>query len=124
MKTSLNKLAHRGFIYQKYLGLFLIAIGLPMFFFASGRNTDFPLMIGLFTVFTSMEKIEDERSVSLKTSSMYIAFVFAYTIKLVLTNLYQVSLIPFHMTEINHFIILVFVLAISVYYPRLYFSRR
>ena len=124
MKPSTAKLIAKAFYYQRYMGIFLIVIGVPLFFFASGKNTDFPLMIGLFTLLTSLEKVEDERSISLRMSSMYIAFVFAYTAKLVTSYFFQIGLIPFHMTEINHFIILVFVFAVAFYYPRLYFSRR
>lgn len=59
--------------YQKYLGIFLIVIGIPMIIFVHEQKASFPLMIGLFTLYTSLEKVEDERSTGLKTSSLYIA---------------------------------------------------
>jgi hypothetical protein len=109
--------------YQKFLGMFLIAVGIPMLFFASHDGAEFPMMIGLFTLYTSLEKIEDERSSHLKTSSLYIAFIFGYAIKLLTSNLYKHDFIAVDLIEINHFVILVFALAVSIYYPRLYFVR-
>ena len=51
-----SKLVAKAFYYQKYLGLFLILIGIPILMTDLSPNSEFPLMIGLFTVFTSMEK--------------------------------------------------------------------
>ena len=117
----------KGFLkllyYQKYLGLFLIAIGLPMVFLARSSNAEFPLMIGLYTLYTAMEKIEDERSLSIKTSSMYVAFIFGYAIKLLISSLNKYGMVPFDLIEINHFVIIVLFLAVVVYYSRLYLSK-
>lgn len=109
--------------YQKYLGLFLVAIGLPMVFLVPSSNAEFPLMIGLYTLYTAMEKIEDERSLSIKTSSMYIAFIFGYAIKLLVSSFYKYGLVPFDLIEINHFVIIVLSLAVVLYYSRLHFNK-
>jgi hypothetical protein len=115
--------AFKLFYYQKYLGLFLIMVGLPMIFFAPPVNAEFPLMIGLYTLFTSMEKVEDERSLNIKMSSLYIAFIFAYAIKILVSTLFTRQLIPFNLVEINHFVILVLSLAVAIYYSRLHLVK-
>jgi hypothetical protein len=115
-----SKLVARAFYYQKYLGLFLIIVGVPILISDLSPNAEFPLMIGLFTVFTGMEKVEDERSVSIKTSSLYIAFILGYAVNLLSTNLYTHRWIPVHLVRINHFVILVFALAVSIYYLRMH----
>ena len=115
-----SKLVAKAFYYQKYLGLFLILIGIPILMTDLSPNSEFPLMIGLFTVFTSLEKVEDERSVSIKMSSLYIAFILAYAINLLTTNLYTHQWIPFRLVQINHFVILVFTIAVSIYYMRMH----
>jgi hypothetical protein len=106
--------------YQKYLGLFLIVIGIPIMFIPAAPKADMPLMFGLFTLFVATEKVEDERSVNIKTSSLTIAFIFSYTIKIVSAVLYEHSFIPYQLVEINHFIILVFSFAVIIYYTRMY----
>jgi hypothetical protein len=118
-----SKLAARAFYYQKYLGIFLTIIGIPILLTNVGPNSDFPLMIGLFTIFTSMEKVEDERSMSIKMSSLYIAFILSYAVNLLSTNLYSHQWIPFHLVHINHFVILVFALALILYYLRMRVSK-
>ena len=114
------KLVAKVFYYQKYLGLFLIIVGIPIMIADVSPNAEFPLMIGLFTVFTGMEKVEDERSVSIKTSSLYIGFILGYTINILSTHTYTYNLMPFHLVRINHFVILVFSLAVSTYYLRMH----
>lgn len=98
----------------------LSVFGVLILFFDHSTGASVPLMIGLFMLFTAPEKMEDERSVSLKTSSLYLAFLLAYTMKLLSTNLYEHGLFPLQLTEINHFIILVFIIALISYYFRLY----
>ena len=108
------------FTFQKYIGIVLSVFGVLVLFFDHSTRASVPLMIGLFMLFTAPEKMEDERSVSLKTSSLYLAFLLAYTVKLLSTNLYEHGLFPSQLTEINHFIILVFIIALISYYFRLY----
>jgi len=82
-----------------------------------------PLLIGLFTLLVTINKIEDERSIQIKTSSLYIAFVISYALKLVITNLHDHALVSFELVEINHFLILTLALANSIFYGRLYILK-
>jgi hypothetical protein len=123
MKPAATRRLLKLLYYQKFLGIFLIVLGVPMLFFASHKGSEFPLMIGLFTLYTSLEKIEDERSVQLKTSSMFIAFIVGYAITVLVSRLHEFDLIPIQLVQINHFVILVFAIAVAIYYPRLYLAR-
>ncbi len=111
------------FTFQKYVGVFCVLIGIPIFLFDSRQGAEIVLLIGLFTLFTAPQKTEDERSISLKTSSLYLSFILAYAFKLLSSNLYSHHLIPFEMTAINHFMILVFSLSLVIYYFRFYSFR-
>ena len=106
--------------FTSYLGLLLTAVGVPVLIIDKSPSAEIPLLVGLFILFISRETRNDERSVAIKTSSAYIALVLGYAIKLVTTNLYSHQLIPVQLTEINHFLILVFALAIAIYYSRMY----
>jgi len=74
--------------------------------------------------FVSRDKTEDERAVQLKTSSAYVSLVVGYSLKLLISNLYDHKLISFQLSEINHFLILVFAMALILYYSRVYLSTR
>ena len=115
-KKSYSKL----FTFQKYLGIVMSIFGVLVLFFDRNPGASVPLMVGLFMLFTAPEKVEDERSISLKTSSLYLAFILGYAFKLLSSNLYSHGLFPLQLTEINHFIILVFFIALISYYFRLY----
>jgi len=106
----------------KYLGLLLIIIGIPVLFIDQNNASEIPLLVGLYIFFISKEAREDERTLSIKTSSAYIALVLGYGIKLISTNLYEHQLLAVQLTEINHFLILVFALAVVIYYSRLYIN--
>lgn len=106
----------------KYLGLLLIGMGVVVFLIDKSQGAEIPLLVGLFIVFVSKEKIDDERVKILKSSSAYIALILGYGFKLISTNLYSHQAISFQLVEINHFLILVFALATSIYYLRLYLS--
>ncbi len=106
----------------KYLGLLLIGVGVVAFLSDKSQGAEIPLLVGLFILFVSKEKIDDERVKILKSSSAYIALILGYGFKLISTNLYSHQAISFQLVEINHFLILVFALAISIYYLRLYLS--
>ena len=106
----------------RYLGLLLTAIGIPVLILDRSTGAEMPLLVGLFILFISKEAREDERAVFIKTSSTYIALILGYGIKLISSNLYAHQLISFQLTEINHFLILVFALAIVIHYSRLYFT--
>ena len=106
----------------KSLGILLALAGIAIFFVDKSKGSEIPLLVGLFMIFVSKEKIEDERVKILKYSSAYIALIAGYGLKLVSTNLYEHQALAFQLTDINHFLILVFALAICIYYLRLYLS--
>ena len=106
----------------KYPALLLILVGVVLFWMDKSAGSEIPLLVGLFIFFVSKGKTEDERTVLLRSSSAYIALVLGYGFKLMSTNLYTHQVIQFQLTEINHFLILVFALANVIYYLRLYLS--
>jgi len=106
----------------KSLGILFAVAGIAIFFIDKSKGSEIPLLAGLFMIFVSREKIEDERVKFLKSSSAYIALIVGYGFKLISTNLYEHQALSFQLTDINHFLILVFALAISIYYLRLYLS--
>ena len=108
----------------KYLSILLIVIGIPVLKIDPSDGSDTPLLVGLFILFVSEEKKDDERAVSIKTSSSYIALILSYGIKLLSTNLYSHHLISFQLTEINHFLIMLFAMAIIIYHSRMYFTSK
>jgi hypothetical protein len=123
MKTA-SKPALKILHYSKYLGLFLIIIGVPIMFLDHSSGSEMPLLVGLFTLLISTDRTEDERSVQLKTTSLYIAFMIAYAVKLVTSNLYDHALISFELVEINHFLILTLATANIIFYGRMYILKQ
>lgn len=103
-----------------FISLFLVVIGIPVLFMSESANAEFPLLIGLFTLFITSQVREDERSASIRSSSAFFALVLGYTAHLVINNLYQHQLISFNLTSINLFLIIVFALANIIRYSRLY----
>jgi hypothetical protein len=106
----------------KYLGILLAMAGSVILFIDESKGSEIPLLVGLFIIFVSQEKIEDERVKVLKSSSAYIALIVGYALKLMSTNLYEHQVLTFQLIDINYFLILVFALAICIYYLRLYLS--
>lgn len=106
----------------KALGVLFVLAGVAIFFIDGSKGSEIPLLVGLFMIFVSKEKIEDERVKMLKFSSAYTALIVGYGFKLISTNLYEHQALSFQLTDINHFLILVFALAICIYYLRLYLS--
>ncbi|MCE7062337.1 hypothetical protein [Dyadobacter sp. CY343] len=106
----------------KILGILLALAGIAVFFIDKSKGSEIPLLVGLFIIFVSKEKIEDERVKILKSSSAYIALIVGYGFKLISTNLYEHQVLSFQLVDINLFLILIFALAICIYYLRLYFS--
>lgn len=106
----------------KSLGVLFALAGIVIFFIDESKSSEIPLLVGLFMIFVTKEKIEDERVKILKSSSAYIALIAGYGFKLISTNLYEHQALSFQLTDINHFLILVFALAICIYYLRLYLS--
>jgi hypothetical protein len=121
MTTLTQTLIKFGY-YQKIMGIIMIALGIPMLIFGKSVGTSHMLMTGLFVLLTAFDKKQDERSLSLKTSSIFVAFIFAYVLKIVSAELFRFHIIPMELTEINHFIILVLGLTNIFYYFRLYFT--
>lgn len=109
--------------FSKYLALILIGVGIPTMLIDTSPGAQIPLLVGLFTLLVTTNKIEDERSVQLRTTSLYIAFIIAYGVKLLTTNLHDHQMISFEFVEIDHFLILLLFLANSIFYGRLYLSR-
>jgi len=103
-----------------FVGIFLIVVGIPILFISKSSTAEIPLLIGLFTLFISFQAKEDERSTAIRSSSAFIALIAGYTIKLVISNLYQNHIISFDLISINYFLIIVFALANLIRYSRLY----
>ncbi|GGH20677.1 hypothetical protein GCM10007423_01190 [Dyadobacter endophyticus] len=108
----------------KLLGWALVLSGICVVFLDRSPNAELPLLVGLFTVFIAGKKTEDERSQQLKSSSAYIALVLSYATKLISSNLYEHHILSFSLSDINYFLILVFGMAIILFYARLYLSAR
>lgn len=104
----------------KYLGLLGIVTGIPLLIMNPSENNAVPLLVGLFIVLVSKEKRDDERSISLKNSSTFIAVIISYSIKLISANLYSHQIISFQLADINYFLILLFSLAIVIFYCRMF----
>jgi hypothetical protein len=113
----------KALYYFKFVGLTLIALGIPVLLLDRSSGSDIPLLVGLFMVLTVTEKMEDERSLQIKTTSLYIAFIISYGVKLITSNLYDHQLIPFELVEINHFLILILSLANIIFYSRMFILR-
>lgn len=108
--------------YQKFIGILLIAIGVPMSIISKSPESAKVLIFGLFTLFTSWDKIMDERLLSLKMTSIYFAIIVSYAFKMISSELVKQQIFSYELTNINHFIIIVFAVANVTYYSRLYFS--
>ncbi|WP_316789101.1 hypothetical protein [Pedobacter frigoris] len=106
--------------FSKFLGLFLILIGIPILLTSKSHNPELPLLSGLFVLFISNQTREDERSGAIRSSAALFALIIGYTIKLVISNLYQHQMIGFDLISINYFLILVFSLANIIRFSRLY----
>jgi hypothetical protein len=121
--TKAAQPALKALYYLKYLGLVLIIIGIPTIILDESSGSEMPLLVGLFILLVTIGKTEDERSVQIKTTSLYIAFIIAYGVKLITTNLFDHGLISFELTEINQFLILTLALANTIFYGRLYLLK-
>lgn len=120
---SSSKSSIRALFYFKFLGLALVVAGIPVMYFDQSPGSEIPLLVGLFMVLTGTEKIEDERSLTIKTTSLYMAFIVSYGVKLLTTNLFSHEIIHFQLAEINHFLILVLTIANILYYSRMFILR-
>jgi hypothetical protein len=109
--------------YLKYFGILLTVIGIPTLLLDKSAGSELPLLFGLFFIFISKEKSEDERSNSLRVGSMTIAFLVAFLAAHLTKYFFEKGVIGWRLTEINHFSILVFALAVSIFYSRLYLNK-
>ncbi|MFT2007218.1 hypothetical protein ACMA1I_00960 [Pontibacter sp. 13R65] len=109
--------------YLKYAGIALVALGIPTMLLDSTPGAEVPLLMGLFFVFISKEKTEDERSSSLRFSSMTIAFLLAFIAAHLTGYMFTKGLISWQLEMISHFSILVFALAVSIFYVRTYLLK-
>lgn len=106
--------------YQKFIGIALITVGVPLSIIGKSPESTGMLITGLFILFTSWDKIMDERLISLKTSSIYLAVILSYTFKYISAELVKQHLVSYEMTNINHFLLMVFAVANILYYSRLH----
>jgi len=109
--------------FLKFLGVLLTVAGIPTILLDRSSGSEVPLLFGLFLVFISKEKREDERSTSIRFSSMTIAFLVAFLSAHLTKYFFEKGVIEWRLTEINHFSILVFALAIPIFYSRLYVTK-
>ncbi|WP_316818622.1 hypothetical protein [Pedobacter nyackensis] len=107
--------------FTKYIGLFMIVLGIAVLCTSKSSTAEIPLLSGLFILFISNEAREDERSGAIRASSAFFALIIGYTLKLIISNLYQHQIIAFDLISINYFLIVVFFLANVIRYSRLYF---
>ncbi|MFC3197640.1 hypothetical protein ACFOET_08455 [Parapedobacter deserti] len=112
-----NKLIKRTI---KVVGLLAVIAGIFVWMIDETRGAELPLLAGLFILLVSHEVKEDERSASLKASSTQLALIIGYAVSLLSANLYDHQVINVQLVAINHFLILVFALAIIIYNIRLY----
>jgi hypothetical protein len=107
----------------KYVALFLVAAGIPTIILDSSAGSEIPLLVGLFMLMISRNKIEDERSIQIRATSFYISFIASYGCTLLLSNLFDNGILPFRLSEINHFLILTLVITNALFYTRLHFLK-
>lgn len=105
------------FKFQKYIAIICILIGTLIMI--GDIHKDLCLILGLNLLFIAPEKREDERSASLKMSSLYGSFLICFVINFISTSFK----LPYQFREVNHFLIMVFSLSILIYYIRLYSHR-
>lgn len=105
------------FVFQKYIAIILICIGVLSLLL--GKPQENLLVSGLFFLFIVPAKPEDERSISLKTSSLYAAFLLSYAVNIAVAGFFKHS----GTMDVNQFLILVFSLSLIFYYIRFYSFR-
>jgi hypothetical protein len=121
--TNLSKSTFKAPRYLKYVGLSLTLIGILTIILDNSQGSEIPLLVGLFVLLVTRDKTDDERSVQIRTTSLYLAFIISYGAKLITTNLHDHALISFELVEINHFLILMLALANVIFYSRLHILK-
>lgn len=112
----------KALYYQRFIGITLIVLGIPICIVSNAEGATNVLLSGLFVLFTSSERTMDERSMSLKTTSIYMAIIISYVFKVVSSELVKQHISPYELTNINHFLIMIFAIANGLYFSRLYIS--
>lgn len=107
--------------FVKVFGGMVVLAGIFVLVIDQSEGAELPLLAGLFILLVSHDIGEDERSSLLKASSTQAALIIGYAITLLSTNLYNHQVIDIQLVAINHFLIVVFALALVIYYVRLYF---
>lgn len=114
--TTKPNMYTRLYTFQKYTAILLICIAI---LFTLAGKTQYPLLLmGLFFLYTSPAKPQDERSTSLKMSSLYAAIILSYA-----GNLIAFGFFSHQLSDVNLFLIVVFALAHAIYYTRFYTFR-
>lgn len=112
-----------GSRFMKYTGWILILTGIPALILDHSAGSSAMLLFGLFFVFISKVKSDDERSISLRFSSMTLGFIVAFLTAHLTQYFFETGMLKWRLVEISHFSILVFALALSIFYTRLYFIK-
>jgi len=84
--TTFTKALMRFSIFHRIIAITLIVIGTSMLIFRQSVTGSQMLMTGLFLLITVSEKNQDERSMSLKASSIFIAFIILTPLRLQAMN--------------------------------------
>lgn len=107
----------------KVFGLVLTIIGILILITAKSHfGAELPLMTGLFIIFFTKEKVEDERAQQIRSRAIMISFAAGYIFEVVTTYLYSEKIIGFHLTHPRYFIIFVLALAIIIFYAGILFT--
>lgn len=111
------------FTATKYLGLAMILAGIPILWMNHAQTgAELPLITGLFLVFFSREKTEDERAQSLRANALMISFALGYITEVTTTYLHDNGLLTFRLSTPRYFIMLVLILGILIFYTKLFFN--
>ena len=84
-----------------YAGVLLVLGGIPLLFVDNTKGSELPLLVGLFILLAANNTKEDERAVTVKATSTYIALIIGYAMNLLVSNLYFHGFIPIEINEVN-----------------------
>jgi hypothetical protein len=108
------------FTTTKYIGAALVLAGIPLLIAAHATfGSELPLITGLFLLFFTKEKQEDERAQQLRASALMISFATGYIFEVATTYLHGNGVLPFQLGHPRYFVIFVLTLAIVIFYSRL-----
>ncbi|CAL1520245.1 hypothetical protein [Chitinophaga sp. MM2321] len=107
----------------KYFALGFIVAGIPVFMINHMQpGSELLIMTGLFLLFFSKEKVEDERAGKLRTEALMVSFAVGYLLELLLAYLHNKEVTGFDLQHTPYFIMFVLVLAIIIFYTRTFFT--